>query len=83
MSKKAYLVDFCVRTRVVIDDEGLTKDEFIAKLAELGRKNILKEPEGYLCGDNMVEYEDDEECPFGTFDDDRREMPWDYGKHFD
>ena len=79
--KKAFLVTFSVRTRVVADvPEGFNPDEidfsdkpqavaFDAIVAE-ARDHVLENPYGYLCPDNIEVGDgivDDDECPYGTF----------------
>lgn len=83
--KKAFLVTFSVRTRVVADvPEGFNPDDidfsnkpqavaFDAMVAE-ARQHILSNPESYLCADNIEVGDgivDDDECPYGTFDDEK------------
>lgn len=80
--KKAFLVTFSVRTRVVADvPEGFNPDDidfsdtpqavaFDALVAE-ARENVLLYPEGYLCGDNVEPGDgiiEDDECPYGTYE---------------
>lgn len=69
--KKAFLVDFNVRTRVVVDLDGKTEEEVDEAAIAAARQNILSDAENYIIGDNCTEIEPDEECPFGTFDWDK------------
>ena len=70
MAKTAYLFDFSVRTRVIADPNDFRdKYDFYDYLAQKAREQILSDPANYLCGDNG-EYEEDTECPFGTFTED-------------
>lgn len=83
--KKAFLVTFSVRTRVVADvPEGFNPDvidfsdkpqavAFDAIVAE-ARDHVLENPYDYLCPDNIEVGDgivDDDECPYGTFDDEK------------
>lgn len=77
--KVAVLVTFSPRTRVIVDipkgqslDDWLESDRNLSLVAELARSNMLQEPEGYLCADNMSEVDPDEECPFGTISGDNQ-----------
>lgn len=71
MAKTAYLFDFSVCTRVVADPDDF-EDEYqlFGYLCHKARENILSDAENYLCGDNG-DYCEDEECPFGSFSDDK------------
>ena len=61
---KAYLVDFVPMVRVIAESE----DEAIQKAIA----TILKQPEEYIIPDNLGEIREDEECPYGTFDKDKK-----------
>lgn len=63
MKKVARLVEFSLRTRVIVD-ENATDDEII----RASYKGIQDKITNEELGDNLVEAELDEECPFGTFD---------------
>ena len=65
MKKVARLVEYSLRTRVIVD-ENATEDEII----EASYKGILDKVENRELGDNLVESDLDTECPFGTFDTD-------------
>ena len=72
--KTAVLVDFNPRTRLIVDvpegqdiDQYLADDENWAEIAKRARKVVLCDAENYLTGENMF-VEEDEECPYGTFD---------------
>ena len=83
--KKAFLVTFSVRTRVVaVVPEGFNPDDIdfsdkpqavaFDAIVEKARQNILSDPESYLCADNIEVGDgivDDNECPYGTFDDEK------------
>ena len=67
MAKTAYLFTFCPRTRVVADPNDFkNEDELYDYLSRKAREQMKEDIDNYLCGDNG-EYEEDEECPFGTF----------------
>ena len=80
--KKAFLVDVCLRTRVEVDvpddfdlmntteqDEAILDN--IGKLACERLTGFVVSGEGNpICLDNVVEIEEDYECPFGTFEED-------------
>ena len=73
MAKTAYLFTFQPTTRVIADpNEFKTEDELYEHLSKKAREKMLTEIENYLCGDNG-EYEEDTECPFGTFYGDKIE----------
>ena len=73
----AFLVDFNPRTRVVAEvPDGMTAEEFIESdngfniLVKAARENMVADLNNYLMGENAYA-EEDEECPFGTFDWDK------------
>ena len=72
MAKTAYLFYFHPATRVVADPNDFRcENDFFDYLAAKAREQMLNNGiEGYLCGDNG-EYEEDTECPFGTFNEDK------------
>ena len=65
MKKVARLVEFSLRTRVVVD-ENATEDEII----RASYKGIQDKITNEELGDNLVESDLDDECPIGTFDTD-------------
>ena len=65
MKKVARLVEFSLRTRVVVD-ENATEDEII----RASYKGIQDKITNEELGDNLVECDLDDECPIGTFDTD-------------
>lgn len=80
--KKAFLVTFEVTTRVIADvpedfdpkNTNLAIEKFAIAddaITEKARQNILEEPEGYIVSDNMTGYEEDTECPYGTYDNEK------------
>ena len=81
MTKKAYLVTFVTTTRVTVDvpedfdvhDCNLILEEHKKawdSIVKEARENILENPEGYICNDNIDEIKEDKECPYGTFEGD-------------
>ena len=68
MAKKAYLYTFHPTTRVVADPSGFkSEDDLYDYITAKAREQMLNNGiEQYLCGDNG-EYEEDTECPYGTF----------------
>ena len=62
--KKAKLVKYSFMTRVIAD-ESATEDDII----RMSKSKILEKVKNEL-GENLEEIEDDEECPFGTFETD-------------
>ena len=68
MAKKAYLITFHPTTRVVADPNNFRCEEDLFEyLATIAREQMAKDLANYLFGDNG-EYEEDTECPYGTFD---------------
>lgn len=65
--KKAFLVDFSVRTRVIVDLDGKTKEEIDDAAIAAARQNILSDAGNYIIGDNCTGIEPDEECPVFDF----------------
>ena len=68
--KKAVLVTFSVKTRVVIDvttkdNEDFADEEYL-NAALVAREKILQDPSGYLCMENVEEIIEDTECPYGS-----------------
>lgn len=73
--KKAFLVNYVVETRVVVDvPENIGEDELESYEGEDYKNEILNKaqiqilnfPFEYICEDN-AEIKDDTECPYGTF----------------
>jgi hypothetical protein len=64
-SKVAKLIEFSLKTRIVVDIDA-TEDEMI----EVSYSKIQDKITNRELGDNLVEVENDEECPFGAFDTD-------------
>lgn len=77
MEKVALLVDFEPSTRVIVDipvgmsvSRYLQDPENFDNLVKKAREQMLPKIEDYLNGDNLV-WEEDFECPFGTFNTDK------------
>ena len=76
MAKKAFLVDFSVRTRVVVNLPERKKettelnDNDVDIIASAARDKILSDAKDYICPDNLTEINEDFECPYGTFSKD-------------
>ena len=61
--KKAKIVTMTLQTRVVINESAMPEveeEEAIQKALE----NIINNPDGYICYDNVDAIEDDTECPY-------------------
>lgn len=68
MAKAAYLYTFHPRTRVVADPNDFRCEEDLYEYITVkAREQMEKDLANYLNGENG-EYEEDEECPYGTFD---------------
>jgi len=73
--KTAILVEFAPRTRVVVDIpenqsvlEWAENSKNFDLLVSKARKQIIEnDVENYLSGDNVTDYVEDEECPYGIF----------------
>ena len=71
MAKTAYLFTFHPTTRVVADPNDFkNENDFFNHLATKAREQMEKDLANYLYGENG-EYEEDTECPFGTFNEDK------------
>lgn len=80
MAKVAVLVDFAPRTRVVVDipenmslEEWAENDDNFDTLVSKARANMCKDIESYLSGDNMINFYEDDECPYGSLTMDNAE----------
>lgn len=80
--KKAYLVEYSIKTRVVIDvpddykpfdykGESITDGILIAKAGD----KILSDAQNYIIGDNITYVEEDLEMPYDPEHDDVQEEP--------
>ncbi len=70
MAKTAYLYTFHPRTRVVADPNDFRCEEDLYEYITIkAREQMEKDLADYLNGENG-EYEEDEECPYGTFSSD-------------
>lgn len=73
---KAILVEFSLMTRIIVPDEFDIDNMSDADYATLREKAVPRfheklDTDGI--GDLLGEVREDEECPFGTFDDDKKE----------
>lgn len=79
MPKKAFLVEFAPRTRVIVDipddvdpcekTDGVPMDKW-HEIVRAARDKMARDIGDYLYGDNVSEIIEDTECPFGTFSED-------------
>lgn len=69
--KIAKLVTFEVTTRVIVDKNEDVEREEDAAIAKAVEKLCKENAENIFCGDNYVSMENDVECPFGTFEEDK------------
>ena len=70
MEKIAYLVNFAITTRVVVDDDADDRDIARTAIEKLTTAMVEDGIGSYLCIDNLGEIEEDTECPYGTFEED-------------
>jgi len=70
MSKIAKLVCVSLMTRVIVD-ENLSEDELLEVAMKQARPQFIDKLETDGLADRLESIEDDEECPFGTFDTDK------------
>jgi len=63
MDKKAKLVEFSIMTRVLVDDK-VDGQALELQAFHLAKNKILDDPRSFLYIENMIEIEDDEECPY-------------------
>lgn len=61
--KTAFIAEFSVKTRIIVDSDNLELDEVYNKAVQMARDNIMQAPEDYLCGENCI-FERDTECPY-------------------
>ena len=71
-SKKAYLVEVTILTRVVADNDidKNTNDGF-DKLGEMAIEKIKNDVNGYLCLNNVEVIREDKECPYDPETDEK------------
>lgn len=74
MAKVAFLVDYSIRTRVIVDiPDNINPmdikdcDPIWDKIVATANENVKTNP-SVFSHDNVVEIEEDMECPFGTFE---------------
>jgi hypothetical protein len=73
MAKKAYLVEFSITTRVVIDsNKDPNEDDYVFEdIVCKARTSMLKDGIAfYINGDNVSMIEEDTECPYDPETDD-------------
>ena len=70
--KRAYLVEYSIITRVLVDveDEELNDIEEELKVISAAEDNIRYSISDYLCSDNIASIELDVQCPYGTLKQD-------------
>ncbi len=66
MAKVAKLVEVNFLTRVIVDEDA-TEDQIIAA----SYKGFQDKLDNREVGDNLSSIENDEECPYGTFDEEK------------
>ena len=73
--KRAYLVEFSIKTRVVVEipqdkanNSPNKDDELFAIIADTAIDKIASNPRGYLVRENVDDLVEDWECPVGTFE---------------
>lgn len=75
MPKKAFIVGFCPRTRVIVDVpedfDGSFYTPTASEIIKAAREKIMSDPENYLYGDNCDDMAEDLECPYETFKEDK------------
>lgn len=63
--KKAFLVDYSIRARVILDvSDDMTQEEIDRMAHEQAQEEINHEPRQYICIDNLMEVFEDTECPY-------------------
>ena len=65
----AKLVMVSLMTRVIVDD-NLTEEQELEEIAEQAKAAFVDKIMNDGIGDHLESIEDDEECPFGTFESD-------------
>lgn len=66
----AKLVMVSLMTRVIVDD-NLTEEQELEEIAEQAKASFVDKIMNDRIGDHLESIEDDEECPFGTFESDK------------
>ena len=66
----AKLVMVSLMTRVIVDD-NLTEEQELEEIAEQAKAAFVDKIMNDSIGDHLESIEDDEECPFGTFESDK------------
>jgi len=66
--KTAFIAEFSVKTRIIVDTDNLESDEVYNKAVQMARENIMEVPENYLFRDNCI-FVEDTECPYNPHTD--------------
>lgn len=71
-TKVAKLVSFYPTTRVVVDIKDIPAGKDADDVAiDIAIEKIRNNVDDYICADNFDLCEDDEDCPYGTFEDEK------------
>lgn len=70
MAKVAKLVCVSLMTRVIIED-NLTEEQELNEIAKQAKSAFVDKIMNDAIGDHIESIEEDEECPYGTFDSDK------------
>lgn len=69
MTKKAYLIEFTITTRIILDSENdpNENEDLFAETVNIARTQILENGvTDYIHGDNVSLIEEDIECPYDS-----------------
>ena len=69
MAKVAKLVCISLMTRVIVED-NLSEEDELKVIAQQARGKFVEKIVNDAIGDHLESIELDEECPYGTFDED-------------
>ena len=71
--KKAYLVDFLITTRVIVDGSDMAHNiidnDVVDKALELAKARLLENPHEYIIDDNFTEVTEDTGLPYDPASD--------------
>ena len=70
MAKVAKLICISLMTRVIVED-NLTEEQELEEIAEQVKPAFVDKIMNDGIGDHLESIELDEECPYGTFDDEK------------
>jgi len=62
--KKAYLVEFTVRTRIVAEEVETEDSVEFEDMVETAVDKILENPTGYINSENLEDYQPDTDMPY-------------------